>query len=651
MSQQRRILVVEGDEQLNRNVVGLLQKEGYRVQGVATGAEAIQVLWAQEHHLVISDQKLPDTDGFSLLHWLRTYCPATRMMMLASSGAAPGTRTQALESGVVAYLEAPVDPRLLKVEVRRLLQQTGFTASLDSFDLLDVIQIINMSRKDIALVVHTGLEEQGLLGFNAGELIWAEYGILRGEEAFFALAAHKNGTVTQQPWNAQIVPNVTQPLSRLILQALQYRSKYAITRQSSGEFAAANGDSSRVADAPSPLDSLLSEEYDDRPFSFVEESPAAGIASMPTPVPPSAAIPPAPPSQPQTDKEWWQESSKFQRLEQPGRVSAATTNARTPSPSGTLSGGRAPGTSNGTSITPSTVRKTTASQRVDLPSWLMDQPTQFDVPAVRSTKPVGTGSVPVTPVVRASLELEPPLRQNAVQVNSPDVANDGSVQSHPASGTAEWQLPVSQVSQASQPVQVVAAQQSSNSGPLLQSLALPRKTDDLENRSANTRQDALNGAVASPGSDAAQQKAAVATASTWEPSRVIVGTQRASRRNYPALVSALQTLGYSLPGFVASAVVSMDGQPVAQVAIDDLDIAPMCSTFSTIVQSALLTLKQGNWGTHEDTILTSSTHHIILRVLGSQEETFQVLVTTRESDPVESLDIMASVEGSLIAAL
>src|SRR5579863_4366428 len=133
------------------------------------------------------------------------------IMVATASSNSSEARAQALEGGAVSYLEKPLNLHLLKEELRRLLQQTGFSANLDSFDLLDVIQIINMSRKSIALVVHTGLEEQGMLGFQDGELVWAEYGALRGEEAFFALAAYKNGMVTQQPWNGTAMPNVTQP--------------------------------------------------------------------------------------------------------------------------------------------------------------------------------------------------------------------------------------------------------------------------------------------------------------------------------------------------------------------------------------------------------------------------------------------------------
>src|SRR5205807_2247538 len=167
-----------------------------------------------------------------------------------------------LENGVVSYLEKPLDLHTLKVELRRLLQQTGFSASLDSFDLLDVIQIVNMSHKTIAMVVNTGLEEQGLLGFQAGELVWAEYGILRGEEAFFALAAHKNGTITHQPWAAQIRPNVTQPLSSLIFQALQYHSKYAEYQQLTEE--------QDVLSPPAVSHAIQSSCEEDTPFLFEE---------------------------------------------------------------------------------------------------------------------------------------------------------------------------------------------------------------------------------------------------------------------------------------------------------------------------------------------------------------------------------------------
>ncbi|GAC1518784.1 MAG: hypothetical protein NVS3B14_21100 [Ktedonobacteraceae bacterium] len=574
MSQQWRILVVEGDEYLNQSIVNSLLKDGYHVQGVMTGAEAIRILWADEQNLVIGDLHLPDSDGFDLLQWIRTYCPQTRMMMLAAAGIA-GARTRALENGAVGYLEKPVDLRLLKVEARRLLQQTGFTASLASFDLLDVIQIVNMSRKSIALLVHTGLEEQGMLGFQSGELTWAEYGMLRGEEAFFALAAHKNGMVTQQPWEHHGAPNVTQPLSRLIMQALQYRSKYAAAQQLSGEHEAVNTRlAAPVKSGQSPVDMLLSEEADDRPFTYVAGQPAAVEPSMP-----------AQPARAEA-REWWQDSAKTASMQRSGNMRAVACNGAPASPSPPASNGnghRLTTPANGSSITPSTVHKTPAGQRSDLPSWLMDQPTQFEMQALRPSSLTGSGPV-------------------------------------------------------------VAAPASARPGPVK-----PRQTDDLLRRETN--RPAVNGAGVTTPLPAVAPDEDVVLAEQVKHPQAATHQRSAAKRNYAALVSTLQTLGYTLPGFIASAIVGMDGQSIAQVAIEEQDIAALCGDFSVILKSALRILNVERWGQHEDTIITSVTHHILLRVLDSEKQVFQVLITTRESDPVESLEMMASVESAIIAAL
>jgi predicted regulator of Ras-like GTPase activity (Roadblock/LC7/MglB family) len=121
--------------------------------------------------------------------------------------------------------------------------------------------------------------------------------------------------------------------------------------------------------------------------------------------------------------------------------------------------------------------------------------------------------------------------------------------------------------------------------------------------------------------------------------------------NYSALVSALQTLGYSLQGFIAAALVSIDGQPIAQVSVDDLNISRICKHFSTVLKSTQQLLDQGMWGDYESTVITSSDRYILMRVVGQERSTFQVLITTHEAQPADSLEVMANVESALNAAL
>lgn len=696
MAEQWRILVVEGEENLNWNIVNSLQKDGYLVLGVTGGSEAIRTLWSEEYDIVICSQQMPDADGFDLLQWMRTYCPNTRMVMLGTPGGSLN-RTQALEMGVTSYLEKPLDIRALKEELRRLLHQTGFSASLDSFDLLDVIQIINMSRKSIALVVNTGLEEQGTLRFQTGELIWAEYGTLRGEEAFFALAAHKNGTVVHRPWNDQITPNVTQPLSRLIFQALQYRSKYAERQQLSSEIEAIRP-GGMLPDPPTlpplppstTLPSTLQDlEEDDRPFQFVEEDDTPfqfATESMPHEQSPALASPftqfaqngatnghlegnglgtimhtePSEINQPAArEKEWWEPTGSFPRLQMSGSMRAITDDQpQQLSPSDDVS------------ITPSLMHKSGMAQTSALPSWLTDQPTNLSLPVLRGNTgqmpaapktPPTPAPVPPVPLKEASAQW-PALPQTALNPSdsglrkmkpeetsftTPHRVIKPAASAPPAaplrSAPPDWQssVPAPPPGQTGQ----MSAIKTQGSGEMLQSLAALKK----------------NGASPAPaagknGASVAPAPAPKAASSTWE--TPISGGVAASgvsngpgKRNYPALAAALQTLGYSVPGFVAAAVIGLDGLPIAQVTMDETDISPLCAQLGLVIQGTLQAMKQGNDEGYEYTTITSRTQHILLRLIGKKPEAFQALITLRETDPAQSLEVMANVEAALAAAL
>lgn len=624
MAESWRIFIVEDEEVLNQNIVNSLRKDGYRVQGATTTAEAMRRLWSEEYDVVVCDLKTPGADGFELLQWLRSYRPQLRVLMVGSIGG-DSSRTQALENGAAGYLERPLNLHLLKEELRRLLQQTGFSANLDSFDLLDVIQIVVMSRKNIALLVSTGLEERGTLRFQGGELVWAEYGMLRGEEAFFALAAHKNGTVIHQPWNEQITPNVTQPLSRLIFQALQYRTKYAnMQQQLSGKQIAITPPSVPLTPQPG--------SDDDAPFQVLTEyREQENIVTPALPVVTAREVPVQEQGMP--PKEWWQQTGKFSGMTNgntPGNVRVRPVHTDEAASSAFGVTGR--NETNGNSM-PSPIHKTPAtSQRTDLPSWLTDQPTT-GLPVVRPASLLGStqvpvGPVPLDPLTPSPAEWQPP--ETAMKTTEPigreqktgttggqiAVSRDGATSSRqrvqpPAS--AEWQPP--------------EETRAGSSGPLQSLNSIPAMNDTLPKRS--TQESGVRPAVSSTSS------------------------QRAMRRNYnyPALVTALQTLGYSINGFIAAAVVSLEGQAIAQAAVNDLDISRMCKHFSVILKSILQSLDQGVWGNYEDTVITSEDRHILMRLVSPEKNIFQVLITTREADPVESLEVMANVEGAISAAL
>lgn len=632
MSDVWRIVVVASEETFNQHLVNSLRKDGYIVQGVVSGADAVRILWSDACDVVICDMKTPNTDAFELLQWLRAYRPNTRMIMLGEA-ASDTLRMQALESGAVSYLEKPLDVRLLKEELRRLLQQTGFSASLDSFDLLDVIQMVTMSRKSITLLVNTGLEERGVLRFQTGDLIWAEYGVLRGEEAFFALAAHKNGTVIHQPWNEQVAANVTQPLSRLIFQALQYRTKYANQQQYSGEIDALHATNAAHTSLFAPG------EIDDSPFMVLTEaesfSPAfqTAEAEWSGGATGAAAVDvPNESGETRREKEWWEGTDQFARVDAQMSASQQMPANDVAAPTVAMDGNALNELlrkMNDPSPTPQPVAYT--QPPADLPGWLTNQPTTSHAAIAKSAIPApgaNAQAVPATPNVNSYA---------------------GEWQSAQMPLTTTGQLSPAQIDEFAN----TRFQDADMSPPVPHEWSAAKQSTPPVYMSGTF-------APANPVRDATGQYPAARTTipapmTTESDSRLSTGTlraQQAARRNYAVLVSALQTLGYSVPGFIAAAVVTIEGQPIAQVTIDDTDISKLCHYFSTIQKSVLqAAFELGVWGKYEDTVITSAGRHILMRMVGAENRTFQVLMTTRDADPTQSLEMMASVEETLNAAL
>jgi DNA-binding response OmpR family regulator/predicted regulator of Ras-like GTPase activity (Roadblock/LC7/MglB family) len=621
MSDVSRIFVVEGDEGLNRNLVNTLRKDGYRVQGVMSGTDAVRTLWAEEYDVVICDVKTPGADGFEVLQWLRAYRPNARMILMGGP-ATEAVRTQALENGASSYLEKPLDLRLLKEELRRLVQKTGFSASLDSFDLLDVIQIVNMSRKNIALLINTGLEERGILRFQNGELIWAEYGMLQGEEAFFALAAHKNGTVLHQPWNGQVVSNVTQPLSRLIFQALQYRTKYAHLQQYSGEMAP-------VSSSP-----LLDDDGDeDRPFVFSTEEETTlpppseqPLAGQPVEIPPIVQpLQPAAMNQAIDNKEWWEQTGSFRASSlQNGEMSdSGLRPAFNGMPSGVFP------------LESLNAGESISAPTPELPGWLTDQPTSGMAP-IRPMTPssaniAAASMMPPTPVLAETEDIRS-MSGSGVMPALPPMPPSPERQTPSINGTSAR----NGVSSDTGVLRPSAPDWQENSGPVRMT------TTGLQNIPPGMAPKGRTGSMP-----------ALTESGSLQAPTTTGGLQRVTRYqyNYSALVSALQTLGYSVAGFVAAAVVNADGQPVAQVAIEDLDIMRVCRQFSAVLKNVDQSLKQERWGVYEHMIITSSDRYILMRLVGGEKRAFQVLITTRDTDPMRSLEMMANVEGAITTAL
>jgi DNA-binding NtrC family response regulator len=122
-----RVLVVDDDAEMRALLADVLGNEGYAVEGVANGAEALIRLRTEAFGAIVLDKNMPGLSGLDLLPGLRTICPDTPVIMITAFGDV-GTYVDAMEKGAFEYVFKPFRMEELVVVLRRALSSRGRAA-------------------------------------------------------------------------------------------------------------------------------------------------------------------------------------------------------------------------------------------------------------------------------------------------------------------------------------------------------------------------------------------------------------------------------------------------------------------------------------------------------------------------------------------
>jgi CheY-like chemotaxis protein len=107
----KRILVVDDDEMVLMALNELLKPEGYNVQTVTSGTEALQKLDQNGYDLLMLDVIMPEMDGFELCKKIRAldqYKDTPIVFLTAKSR--EEDRQRGLEVGANLFLSKPISP-------------------------------------------------------------------------------------------------------------------------------------------------------------------------------------------------------------------------------------------------------------------------------------------------------------------------------------------------------------------------------------------------------------------------------------------------------------------------------------------------------------------------------------------------------------
>jgi two-component system response regulator RegX3 len=113
-----QVLVVEDDDSIAEPLVEGLAREGYGVERVATGRDALH---AKEADLVILDLGLPDMDGYAVCQQLRARS-AVPILVVTARGA-EADKVLGLELGADDYLVKPFGFRELAARIKAIMRR------------------------------------------------------------------------------------------------------------------------------------------------------------------------------------------------------------------------------------------------------------------------------------------------------------------------------------------------------------------------------------------------------------------------------------------------------------------------------------------------------------------------------------------------
>lgn len=114
-----KLLLLEDNERFAKLIKDVLQKEGYKVDWLSDGEEALEAL-ANGYHCYILDINVPSLDGISILEALRIYHKDTPVIIISSNHDLEKIQ-KSYELGCDDYLKKPFFVYELVQKVKKLL--------------------------------------------------------------------------------------------------------------------------------------------------------------------------------------------------------------------------------------------------------------------------------------------------------------------------------------------------------------------------------------------------------------------------------------------------------------------------------------------------------------------------------------------------
>ena len=117
-----KLLLVDDEVNIRKTLSKLLAREGYQVETAAGVAEAVNLAGKARFEVMITDLKMPDSDGITLLRRIRALDPSIETIVMTAYGTVE-TAVEAMKEGAYDYIAKPFEPDHLVVLIEKAIEK------------------------------------------------------------------------------------------------------------------------------------------------------------------------------------------------------------------------------------------------------------------------------------------------------------------------------------------------------------------------------------------------------------------------------------------------------------------------------------------------------------------------------------------------
>ena len=116
-----KILCVDDEARVTELISELLEFDSNEVKAINISSDVMDLISNWEPNIIISDIKMPDTNGIELLERIKAYNPNIEVIMISGHGDIENA-IASLRLGAANFIKKPIDARELLHSVKQLME-------------------------------------------------------------------------------------------------------------------------------------------------------------------------------------------------------------------------------------------------------------------------------------------------------------------------------------------------------------------------------------------------------------------------------------------------------------------------------------------------------------------------------------------------